>query len=105
MSSSTLWGISPVWETMCKRSSSFPLNVEEHVGHLYVCNDSTVAACIELNEVLLISHLDLFFPTHLNSDTVSHLVTQKILLPEVPLSALETAKGSLPCVPPMKKKR
>lgn len=33
----TLWGICPVWETMCKRSSSFPLNVEEHVVQVYFC--------------------------------------------------------------------
>lgn len=37
----TLWGMSPVWETTCTRSSSFPPNVAEHVTQVYVCDSNT----------------------------------------------------------------
>lgn len=34
----TLWGISPVWVTVCNRSASFVLNVVEQMRQVYVWN-------------------------------------------------------------------
>lgn len=100
----TLWGISPVWETTCKRSSSFALNVEEHVRQVYVCNCNTAQTqmlhfTLDTGDMAFSSAL----LTYLYSSTVSDFMYQKILLPEVPLPTFMATKGPLPCMPPMKK--
>lgn len=99
----TLWGMSPVWETTCKRSSSFPLNEAEHVRQVCFCRFNTAQTLV--TNVSGKPRWRFDFLTHRQLGTVSDLVYQEILLPEVPLSTLQAAKGPLAGVPPATKTR